>query len=290
MLSRFLRMAALAAALPVLAQDYEIRLHRPDRVGDKTKFSGVCKNRQEMTAWADGKKILEENKDLAVNFEGIGTVLEVSPKGKAKRLSLQVDKLSAMEGKIQKELLPRGTVVVAANVAKKKVFEVNGKAVQPEVARALQLVVSVGSDDHTDDEMYGTRERKRVGDSWDVNRTALMEELSGPNMSVNDIRGQATLKNVLKDAEGTRLFVTFEMTGEGVTAAGGGSMVPGTPTLLKFTRTGEFPTDPSLPCVAETMEASFSARGKRRPAPNGPEMEIRMDMQLSQKAKFTAVK
>ena len=113
-------MAALAAALPVLAQDYEIRLHRPDRVGDKTKFSVVGKNRQEMTAWADGKKILEENKDLAVNFEGIGTVLEVSPKGKAKRLSLQVDKLSATEGKIQKELLPRGTVVVAANVAKKK--------------------------------------------------------------------------------------------------------------------------------------------------------------------------
>ena len=286
MLFRFIfLLAALAAVFSAQAQDYEIRLSFPDKVGDKSRVSVTGRDRQEMSVWSEGKKLREQVKELSVTFEAVAIVLEVSPKGRAKRLSLQVEKLATKEGGIEKELLARGAVVTAALAEKKTVFEMNGRRVEPAVAQALENAVTIGSHDYTDDELFGTRERKRVGESWGANRAAMMETLQDPRMSVKDLKGQVTLKEVLKDAKGQRLLVTFDVSGQALPAAGS-PMPPGT---LSVKGTAEFPTAPARSRVMETMEMTYTARDKLRPNANGLEAEMRADMKKSRRVQLTPV-
>ena len=270
----------------ITAQDYEIRLHRPEPVGAKTKLSISGKDRQEMSGWSGTKKLKEEIKELAVELEGTATVLETSPNGNHKRISLQVDKLVTTEGGIQRELLPRSTVVLAARKDGKKVFEVNDQTAHPDVAQALAVVIPIESDDYMGDELFGTRERKRVGDSWDINQTAAREILSNSNIKIENFFGKVTLKNVLQDAAGTRLLVTIDVTAKVAPAAPGSSAASGT---MTFKGTTELPTDPSPSQATETIDMGFSLRSQYKPDPNGPEVEIRMDMKRTSNSKFIAV-
>ena len=282
---------ALVAALPVFAQDYEIRLHHPRRVGSKNKVSAIGRDLQEMSMWSEGRALREEKKELTVEMDAVSTVLAVGPKGKPTSLSLQIQKLTKMDAGIQKELLPRDTVVTASRVGKKTSFEVNGQAVDPDVTQALELVVSVSNPDldDTDDDLFGTRERKRVGDSWDANQAAVAKLLmSDPRMTVKDIIGKATLKELIKDASGQRLLVAFEVTGKTVpaTPAPGASSQGGT---IVMKGTAEFPLDPSLPRVKETAEMNLSARMTGKQNPNGPEVERRMTLKRSTTVKITPI-
>jgi hypothetical protein len=281
---------ALLAALPVIAQDYEIRLHHPQRVGSKNKVSATGRDLQEMSMWSEGRALRQEKKELSVEMDAVSTVLAVGPKGKPTRLSLQIQKLTKMDAGIQKELLARDTVVTASRAAKKTSFEVNGQAVEPDVAQALELVVSVGNPelDDTDDDLFGTRERKRVGDSWDANQAAVTRLMSDPRMTVKDITGKATLKELIKDASGQRLLVVFEVTGKTVPAnpAPGASSQGGT---IVMKGTAEFPLDPSLPRVKETAEMNLTARMTGKQNPNGPEVERRMTLKRSTTANITPV-
>jgi hypothetical protein len=281
---------ALVAALPVLAQDYEIRLHHPQRVGSKNKVSATGRDLQEMSMWSEGRALRQEKKELSVEMDAVSTVLAVGPKGKPTSLSLQIQKLTKMDAGIQKDLLPRDTVVTASRAGKKTSFEMNGQAVEPDVAQALELVITVGNPEleDTDDDLFGTRERKRVGDSWDANQAAVAKLLmSDPRMTVKDIIGKATLKELIKDASGQRLLVAFEVTGKTVPANPAPGASQGGTIVMKGT--AEFPLDTSLPRVKETAEMNLSARMTGKQNPNGPEVERRMTLKRSNTANITPI-
>jgi hypothetical protein len=281
---------ALSAALPVLAQDYEIRLHRPHRVGEKEKILVVGKESQEMSMSSAGKVMREDKKEFTVELDCVSTVLAISPTGKVTRLSFEVSKLVRKDAGLQKEVLPRGTVVVASKAGRKTVFEVDGNAVAPEVAQALDLVMTVSGSDGTDDELFGTRERKRVGDSWSVNKEAVTQMMSNdPRMAVKDVAGKVTLKEVVKDASGPRLLVTFDVTAKAAPAGAtpGVSSQDGT---IIMKGTGEFPVDPKLQRTKESMEMDLSTRITRTQNPGNREIEMRMTAKRSMTAKITPVK
>jgi hypothetical protein len=240
--------------------------------------------------WSEGRALRQEKKELSVEMDAVSTVLAVGPKGKPTSLSLQIQKLTKMDAGIQKDLLPRDTVVTASRAGKKTSFEMNGQAVEPDVAQALELVITVGNPEleDTDDDLFGTRERKRVGDSWDANQAAVAKLLmSDPRMTVKDIIGKATLKELIKDASGQRLLVAFEVTGKTVPANPAPGASQGGTIVMKGT--AEFPLDTSLPRVKETAEMNLSARMTGKQNPNGPEVERRMTLKRSNTANITPI-
>ena len=68
--------------------------------------------------------------------------------------------------------------------------------------------------DQTDDELYGTRDRKRVGESWPVDEKILKEVLGNSKMVMKDLSGKVTLKDVLTNAPGPRLLVIVQISGK----------------------------------------------------------------------------
>jgi hypothetical protein len=269
-----------------VAQDYEIRLHRPEAVGDKTRVVASATDSQKVSQWSGTTKVQEDGKEVAISFEAVSTVRSISPKGKPKSLSLSVEKLILKEEGSQKELLPKGTEVKASVALRKTQFEINGQPASAEVAEALGTVVTLSTQDHTDDELFGTTERKRVGNSWKINSPLFAEMLTMPGMEMKDVTGKGALNKVLQEPNGTRLLVSVEATGQAAVQAGQKGLPPGT---MTFKGTAELPTDPKLPRTAETSDMSYSARVKRA-MPNGQDSEMRIDMKRTVAVKLTPVK
>ncbi len=284
MSSRYLVGLAVLAALPILGQDYEIRLHRPRHVGQENKITVSGMETEETSMSSAGKVLQQEKKEFTVRLEGVLTVLATSTNGKVTRLSVQMGKFVKTEAGVTKDLLPPGTVVVASRGVRRTKFEVNGKALEADVARTLGVVVTVASKDLTDDEVFGTPDRKRVGDNWDVNSAAMAEMLNDDgSVAVKDVKGKVTLKEVVKDASGPLLHVTFELTGRTAVppAPPGFSLREGT---IGMKGTGDFPLDTKLTPRKETLEMTFSNRTVRKPNPNGAEVEQRMTAKRSMSA------
>lgn len=262
----------LFAAWAVAAQDYEIRLHRPHRVGEKEKVSIIARQTSDMSALSGGQTVKSEKRDMTVELDGVCTVLAVSPKGKMTRASYQIGKLTKLEGGVSNQVLPRDTVVVVSRSGNKKVFEVDGKVVEPEVAEVLGLVISGPAErDRTDDELFGTRERKRVGESWPISEASLKEMLSNSKMEMKEMSGKVTLMEVLTNAPGPRLFIIFQITGK-PTASAPEATLTGT---MDMNGSGEFPLDLAKPRVKEKLDMTLSTRVKRGA------MDVRMELKQS---------
>jgi hypothetical protein len=208
---------------------------------------------------------------------------------------VQIDKLLKTESGVTKPLLPSDTKIVASKGSKKTAFEVNGKAVEPEVEQALGLLIMLGNNDEdnrTDDELFGTRERKRVGETWDANPKALARlfKRDGP-LAAKDLVGKVTLKDVLKDSSGARLLVGFEVTGNvaALKPPPGMTVQEGT---MRMKGTREFPVEASasLSQAKETMEMTMSMRLTGKPHPSGPEVEMAVTSKRSMMGNATEVK
>ena len=251
-------------ALPLRAQDYEIRLHRPRHVGQKEKISVLARISESSSIWLNGKEIRPEKKDTTVALEGITTDLAIHPKGKPNRVSVEIGKLERTENGVKTEVLPPGTAVIAYATNGSTAFQIKGNEVGSNIFRALSLVINVSVDDWTIDEVYGTSERKKVGDTWNANISALEKMLKSrpdPTMIMTNVAGRTTLKDVLKDPSGDRLLVEIETSANflptkerpGVTVAPPGM-------LMKMTVTGEFPTNSTRQTVAESVKWNMSGR------------------------------
>ena len=194
------------------ARDYEIRLHRPVKPGYKYRQSSVG-NRLEWTRIKYDGKLAEEKKDeLSIRFEAEVTVLATNDKGGPSRSSLKIVKCVAIKGKDEKELVPRDTVVLAYVKDKKDVFEiavvpvsngtfeVGGVPVDRELHKALSTVFTLSKGGITDDDVFGTKQRKKVGDSWDIDTRRAVEGLESRAMTIpkKHAKGKVTLDKVVR--------------------------------------------------------------------------------------------
>lgn len=278
-------MLIVLLALPLNAQDYEIRLHRPQHVGQKDKISVLARISESSAMWLNGKEIRPEKKETTVALEGITTNLAVTAKGKPSRVSMEIVKLERTANGVKSEVLPPGTVVVAYATNGTTAFQIKGNDVGANIFQALSLVVNVSVDEWTSDEVYGTSERKKVGDTWKANATALNEMMkSRPDTIVTNIAGKATLKDVLKDPSGDRLLIEIETTTIFLPAKeepGPKVVPPGM--LMKMTVTGEFPTNSTRQTVAESVNWNMSGRMSMDSRLKGAEVRMNTIRAVSQR-------
>ena len=246
----------------VFAQkDYEIRFNRPVKPGDQCKFSVVGKNFQEMQADADGQILMHSRDDFSVEYAGVRKVLEVEPAGRPTKVSDSIEKLVLIRRGARAELAKRGSVLVASIQGKKKTFQIDGQAVDTESAKALDLVVDVSQGGPTDDDIFGTKSRKRPGDTWDMNGVLAARDLARrDNVEAGNLSGKTTFESVQQYGNGEVLNVKWQVAGDARPVD-----LPALVTSLhgpfKATLMAKYPVDVSLSCPEGSLEMSFLLEG-----------------------------
>jgi hypothetical protein len=184
----------LALPAPVAAEDYPIHLTRTVPVGHRDFVTGSHQAQVLMIMNANGREIKEEKNEIdryVISTE----VLEVGSKGKPTRMDVMVHKLTRESAGTTTALLT-GAHVIARIQDGKKVLELRGQPLPKEVADALGHAVNlqVGEAGVSDDDVFGSAERHRIGDTWPANAEAAIKDASsGFSFAPEDFAGTTTL-------------------------------------------------------------------------------------------------
>lgn len=194
--------AVFLAASHAFAQDYEIRLTRDVRAGEKYNLTASGSLSEKMIMSAQGQVIQKNASTHEMMLEGIVTVLEVDDLKEERKLSLDISRclVSAGGESGQKEVLKKGTQIVAQRKNGHDEFLVDGEAAAKDVATLLGHFISLRSGHVNDDHIFGTKERKKVGDSWPVNRDKAAADLTAKGIKVarENITGNTTLEKLVE--------------------------------------------------------------------------------------------
>jgi hypothetical protein len=281
----FVSLAILVAA-HVSAQDYAIKMHQPLKVGQRYKFTAVGIESSENSMTSQERVLKNQKEELTLEMESQATVLAVDAKGRPTKESHTVVKL--LQGAGKEPMLAAGTIVIASRPGRKTVFEIGGETATSAVAKALDLAVSITSGGPTDDEIFGTTERKKVGDRWSVNEALALkdsnEKLSTAGMSVESVKGTTTLQKVTKDGSVEVIHLLGNMTATmSATAKGPFTFADSTMTA---TFTGAFPADITKSVREEGLTMTMVLKASGKPNPEGPVVQISSNLKRSVTRQF----
>ncbi len=192
--------AAVAAAPAVPAappQDYAVRLARPAAAGQKRLAVGSLETDDRLAGARSGVPS-DQRQTSVIRYVVATEILEVSARGNAQRATLTVRRLTKESGGAKLELARPGEVVTARLAGRERVFEMQGARLAPDLQQALGAAVPLRADDEpTDDDLFGTAQRRRVGESWAANGE-LFARLGASNLSFDpkDAAGTVTLEGV----------------------------------------------------------------------------------------------
>lgn len=202
--------AAVIAALPRIAvaaddaqRDYEIKLTRPETVGLRYTMTAEGALLRRTTLIVGGQSRRQPEEGLGVKLEGTVEVLAVNDKGRATKIACDVSRcVLVTSGEGEKELIPAGKTIIAEGAADETTFKLkDGQGeLPPGAAAALDLVISLENDpdDSTDDEVFGTAQRQKVGGEWpmDAERMARDAQNEGVKVKKESVSGAVKLAAV----------------------------------------------------------------------------------------------
>ena len=285
MKAKFLPFAlALFLAPALLAQDYEIRLTRALEDGDELKLSVAAKMAIVTSQTVGDAAPKEQKQDMDVQFDGMEKVIAVDAHGRETKATLTVDKFTVTAAGSTVDIAPKGTVISGAITDGKAGFQIDGKDVEPQVAQALAMVIQLSNGGPTDDEIFGTKDKKKKGDSWDINADVAKKSFADASagMEMPDLSGKTTIN----DDAGDALKISAAITGK---------VKPPLPPIvtlddssLTATFTGTFPKDVTKysPEESQVLAISFSAHAD---TPNG-KVVVKTTMNQSMTRTATIVK
>ena len=275
----------LGLAITATAQDYEIKLVRTVKVGDRYGVVSNATEVQSMATVVGGQAAPPRDQEISASMTAKAEVLAITPNGREAKTSFTLAKLTKTVGGKSADAAPAGTVVIADRAGKKTAFTVAGAPVAPELAAVLKLVISLDTDEGAnDDAIFGSKARKQVGDSWPIDSAAAAADAAskgGITIDPADITGTPTLVEAQKD--GLRIAARMEMKKVSVPLPPGMAVTKG-----GFTATfsGVYPVDLAKRAtrVEMTMDGTIECAGKT----GDKEMSMVMTMKQAKDVTFTA--
>jgi hypothetical protein len=164
----------VALTVPAFAaDDYELRMSRPAKVGDREQKTGKFSEVSKMVILVADKPIKSEQTEINIEYTAEAEVLEVGPNGKPTSRRLKLTKFAGdLNGKPATQLAAGDEIVVTrkAGGPEGKEMTVNKTPATREQAKLISGFVGVGAaGETTDDEVFGTEKRIKAGDEWKVN-------------------------------------------------------------------------------------------------------------------------
>lgn len=186
---------ALATAAIVSAQSYPIRMSTPDHAGQRYMFTGAGSKVSKTSA---GDRVMN-SEDYQVSFEGRAEILEVDKGGRAVKIAFTVQRFTKAADGATVDLLEVGSVILADG-SQKKPFSLKGGTLDEAAQEAFGAVYPAHKpNDVSDDDVFGTRELKRIGDSWPIHPEKAYESMKETGFSIPEGHLSGTVRLVAKD-------------------------------------------------------------------------------------------
>ncbi len=278
-----LAVAALVVTSDVWAADHEVRLHRPSKVGDAYRIEAEARVTAKTTMKSKLLGDTTSEQDSTVELQATVKVLETDADGSPTKLSLNVVKCFQTR-KQRAQLIPAGAVVTVRRVGVAGfACDIGGQPAPKKVTDALDNLFLL--DAGPDEREFGTKGRKRVGQSWPANGTAIAADLREGGVAVRpgDIKGSATLHGVVSESGIPCLDIRATLAVRCVPA-------PATGMRTKSTYTWLCPLDPSLPVVRERREIVGTLTMSLPSAPGEPPSTVKTDSTHIVKCRYTHLK
>jgi hypothetical protein len=272
------------------AQDYQIKLNRPEKVGNEFRMSAVSSQSTLTTVKAEGGAPQQMNEAGTVALDAGVKVIEIDKNGSPSKIILTVETCTLKKGEAAAaEVLAKGTVVTAFSKDGVPVFEIGGKPVTPDVAKALAIVVHLGDGGVTDDEIFGANQRKKVGDQWPINSEVAAKDLVKKDMPITkeNLTGTVKLESAAKVDATDCLDIRAQMSGKNIAVP----MPPGLKVeegSLEASFAQKIPVDPGARPLEQSLDITMKVAAKGKPDATGPEMTIATTVKMSQKVKYSA--
>jgi hypothetical protein len=295
-MNRFYKGAAITTFLFVFysasmasAQEYEIRLSREHKVGDKYRFSANARHAEKMVVSIGDTPVNQKLDEFTVDLVSLMIVLEVGELGRVTKFAMQIERCLVTHGGVGKPLLPPGVVVKGAAENNRNVLTIDDAPVDAITAKILQAVIPSHRSGISDDDVFGTREKKRVGDTWDIDFDVAKKSLNEMFNMQGDIKGTTTLDGVIKGGDGDFLIISawLDMDNVSMPLPDGVKIQSG---QVKGTFSGRFPINQEPRRLSQSMKMAAWFAGRRAPDPKTPEMIFQGAMERSLSRELEPVK
>lgn len=276
-----LGLAGLAVAADA---DYVIQLNRPAKVGDECHLSAISKETTKDLTTVDGKAQPDMVREQSITLDGMVKVLEVDKNGKPSKVIVTVEKCLIRLG-ADETPLAKGTVITGAVKDEKCFYEVDGKPAE-ELNKVIGLAIPLVKGKANADDLFGTKDRKKVGDSWAINTAMAVKEVeyAGIKASQDDFKGTVTVEKAVKvgDTECLQLKCEMSATNFNMTLPPNMKMEKSS---MSITVGGLYPVDTSKGPLESTGDRTIRVAIRGKPQADGPEVTDEMTSTLS--FKFT---
>ena len=159
-------------------QEYQIKLHRPMKLGDKFELSIVSTVKETTTTKSDGKQLDKEEAAYKVELTGELEVLGVDAKGRPLKLALTVSRGIVTEGDDIVPFLARNEVLTAETSEGETQYSIDGEDLQQEYAEILRTILpTIHPEDLDEDQLYGSSKPRKTGETWSVDADAVAKQI-----------------------------------------------------------------------------------------------------------------
>lgn len=148
------------------ADDYELRMNRPAKVGEKETTSGKVVESFRMSISSEGKVVKSEARDIDFEYVAESEVLGVDERARPTDRRIKLVKLAGTyNGKPATQFMAGDEIVISLN-QRRKTITVNQKPATEEQTRMLGGVLALNNRRQITDEFLGTAKRVKPGEEW----------------------------------------------------------------------------------------------------------------------------
>jgi hypothetical protein len=271
--------SSLLVARSCEAKDYAVKLARPDKVGLKYRLEARETKKQSMSINKGPAELKKEESQTMVTLRAVVEVRKVSAKGEPLEKKVTIEKF--IDNK-DEPLLKKGDVVTAKTVKGKTVFRLGERELSARAAEFLgDLVKTKTMTTADDDVVFGSKSRRKVGESWKINAAALAKDLK---LKPANISGTVSLQAIEKHADEDCLRIGIDLKMDAVPRGGklgmDGFKVKTADVRMKIG--GLMPVDPSRRSPSEWMRAITKAEWiGDTPAPKDFAIRLHIDVTMN---------
>ncbi|MBI2948323.1 MAG: hypothetical protein HYY23_11820 [Verrucomicrobia bacterium] len=267
---------AVCTAFSLFAQEHRIQTKRPAKAGQEFEFSCRFQDTRRISASLAGRTSPEHKTNYVAELDGLVRILETDSNGRVMQASCTISNCVRVEDKYKRELLPPRAVVTATSEKGSLQFQVNGKPVDLETRRILQLGMEINADEDPMEEIFATDQPKKVGESWDLNPELLRGVLKGLGLGITspDIQGRTTFERLVKVGDVECLELATKVYLKKLTPP----LPPGVQVKQAFGAlrlSGKFPVDASMAALERVMEFDYSIIAQMNAGTNAVGMTTR---------------
>jgi len=263
------------------SQKYAIDMTRRLRVGQRMLVQGQGGQKRSVVATFDGIERQLEAISLSITFDGEAEVLEIDRQGRPTRVEYTISRCVSKSNDYEQVIAPKGSVLIARRGPAGSVYEIDGRALGLSATSALELVIPVARPGATDDEVFGSRTPRRVGETWSIDSAKAIEALKGESdepVSPGSLTGTTTFGSIKQRHGLPCLVLRSEIVSEGMIPGLGSfpSNLEVQSSSLSASFTGFYPVDESLPVLSDSRRMDMSAVLKGRMGTEQALVEMRV--------------